>query len=290
MSENHEMLLQDAQKVVTDLLLNKLSESITFHTLEHTQEVVAACETLADFNQLSEEDRYALLIAAWFHDTGYTGGKAQDHESLSNQLVTEFLNAHSTTPEFNEKVFSCINATRMPQDPKTAIGGMLCDADLFHLGTNKFKEKNRLLRAELESFGGQKLSKSEWRKINIRFLEGHSYFTTYGREKLQPIKEAHLDELKQKDKNDGDMKPEKKQKIKDKQKSIIPLSEKQMAESAKAKKEKEKQSERGIATVFRIMAQNQANLSQMADAKANILISVNSIILTIVISTMSTKL
>ena len=56
----------------------------------------------------------------------------------------------------------------------------------------------------------------------------------------------------------------------------------------KAKKAKE--AERGIATVFRIMAQNQNNLSGMADSKANILISVNSIILSIVIGTISTKL
>ena len=58
----------------------------------------------------------------------------------------------------------------------------------------------------------------------------------------------------------------------------------------KKKKEKSNQSERGIATVFRIMAQNQNNLSQMADSKANILISVNAIILSIVISQLITKL
>ena len=58
----------------------------------------------------------------------------------------------------------------------------------------------------------------------------------------------------------------------------------------KRKKVKDNQSERGIATVFRIMAQNQNNLSQMADSKANILISVNAIILSIVISQLITKL
>ncbi|MBC7873385.1 MAG: HD domain-containing protein [Ferruginibacter sp.] len=289
MSENQLLLLQDAQNVVTELLLNKLSKSITFHTLLHTQEVVAACEKLADFHQLADEDRCSLLLAAWFHDTGYTGGEAKDHEILSVEIATGFLTAHAVEKELTEKVIGCIKATRIPQTPGTAIEGMMCDADLFHLGTDDFREKNRLLREELQEFGGQDLSKSEWREVNIRFLEGHKYFTVYGKEKLQPVKEIHLAELKQKHKTDGGMKPSKKDKIRDKQKDIIPLPDKKL-EEAKAKKEKEKQSERGIATVFRIMAQNQANLSQMADAKANILISVNSIILTIVISTLFTKL
>lgn len=45
-----------------------------------------------------------------------------------------------------------------------------------------------------------------------------------------------------------------------------------------------------MATVFRIMAQNHSALSQMADSKANILISVNSIILSIIISSLIDKL
>lgn len=87
-------------------------------------------------------------------------------------------------------------------------------------------------------------------------------------------------------------KPEKKHKEKDKEKTKdkSDAAAVQAAADAKAKKAKENQTERGISTVFRIMAQNQANLSQMADAKANILISVNSIILTIVISVLFTKL
>ena len=140
-----------------------------------------------------------------------------------------------------------------------------------------------MLREELKEFSGREIPKKEWRKINIRFLEGHKYYTVYGKEKLQPVKELHLAELKQKDKKNDDMKPEKKDKEKQKDKDKIAEAAKEAAE-AKKKKEKERQSERGMATVFRIMAQNHSALSQMADSKANILISVNSIILSIIIS------
>jgi len=288
MTENQILILKEAEAVVTDLLTNKLSKSIRFHTLQHTQEVVAASAKLAEDQQIPEDDRYVLALAAWFHDTGYTSGMAKDHETVSIQLATDFLNSHSVSDEIKNKVIGCINATRLPHAPTSAIERIICDADLFHLGTNDFKEKNRLLREELIEFDGKELSKKEWRKLNIRFLESHKYFTSYANEKLDPIKMVHLAALKLKE-NNGDMKPDKKEKDKSKDKDKVAQVAKKTAE-AKAKAEKEKQSERGISTVFRIVAQNQNNLSGMADSKANILISVNSIILSIVIGSLSTKL
>jgi predicted metal-dependent HD superfamily phosphohydrolase len=290
MSENQLLVLRDAQALVTDLLSNKLSKSIRFHTLIHTQEVVAACEKLANAEQLPGDDRYALLLAAWFHDTGYTSGDAKDHESVSIQLAGEFMAAHGADEALKTKVNGCINATRMPQNPATQLEEIICDADLFHLGTDAFKEKNRLLREELIEFGGHDLSKKDWRKINIRFLENHTYFTSYAKEKLKPLKDQHLAELAEKDeKNTGDIKPGKKEKQKEKEKEKAEELSKEAAE-LKKKKDKEKESERGIATVFRIMAQSHTGLSQMADSKANILISVNSIILSVIISALFEKL
>ena len=301
--DNQLPLIQDARSLVTELLTNKLSKSIRFHTLRHTQEVVAASEKLAAHQPLTEDDHLALIIAAWFHDTGYITGSAKDHETTSVQLATEFLTAHAAGEDLKKKVIGCINATRMPQNPTNAIEQIICDADLFHLGTDDFKEKGRLLREELEEFGEKEVSKKDWRKINIRFLEGHKYFTSYAQEKLQPEKEIHLAGLlqkenkidetksdkkekeKHKDKSNDEMKPDKK--IKEKPDNAIMKAE---AAEAKAKKAKENQTERGINTVFRIMAQNQNNLTGMADSKANIIISVNSIILSIVISQLVTKL
>ena len=289
MQENQLMILQEAQTHITGLLTNKLSKSIRFHTLLHTQEVVAACEILAQNQQLSGDDRFALALAAWFHDTGYTGGVAKDHETVSTQLAIDFLTAHSASDDLKRKVTGCINATRIPQSPTNALEEIICDADLFHLGTDAFKEKSRLLREELIEFGGKEVSKKEWRKINIRFLEGHKYFTAYGIEKLQPIKETHLEKLKQKEKNEDDMKHDKKEKDKQKEKgkAVILIPE---AEEAKKKREREKEADRSIATVFRIMAQSHSALSQMADSKANILISVNSIILSLLIGSLIDKL
>lgn len=289
MGDNHLLILQEARAAVTDLLLNKLSKSIKFHTLQHTQEVVAACELMANHYQLAENDRFPLLLAAWFHDTGYTSGDAKGHENISIAIATEFMTARQIDAADMEKVKGCINATCMPQSPTTVIEKIICDADLFHLGTDAFDEKNRLLRQELNDFAGNDVSKKDWRKINIRFLERHEYFTDYAQQNLQPVKDKHLAALLEKEeKTQPNMKPEKKEKEK-KEKVKDPVAEAAAAE-AKLKAQKEKEADRSIATVFRIMAQSNSNLSSMADSKANILISVNSIILSIMITALFEKL
>lgn len=292
MREDQLVVLQEAQVLVTDMLQNKLSKNISFHTLQHTQEVVKACQLLADELRISEDDRFALHLAAWFHDTGYSSGSSRDHEDVSIRLASEFMNARQVAEETKKKVIGCINATRMPQTPENTLEQILCDADLFHLGTSDFDEKNRLLRAELNEFGDNDVSKKDWRKINIRFLERHAYFTPYGKEKLQPVKDRHLAELLEKDNKKPDiMKPEKKEKDKEKQKDKFKdPAEAAAAEEAKKKRDKEKEADRSIATVFRIMAQSHTNLSGMADSKANILISVNSIILSIMMASLFEKL
>jgi len=290
MQENQILVLQEAQAVVSDLLANKLSKNIRFHTLQHTQEVVAASQVLADYLHLNDDDRFALYLGAWFHDTGYTSGTSKDHETVSIRIVDEFMNSRPITDEIKTKVRGCINATQIPQSPGNLLEQIICDADLFHLGTDAFEEKNKLLRQELNEFGENDVSKKDWRKINIRFLERHQYFTSYGKEKLQPVKDRHLaDLLAKEDKKQEIMKPEKKEKIKQKDKGKEP-TDSAAAEEAKKRKEKEKEVDRSIATVFRIMAQNHSALSQMADSKANILISVNSIILSLLIGSLIEKL
>ena len=288
MTENQLALIRDAKTFVTVLFTDKLNKNIRFHTLEHTEEVVAACERMADYYHIPDEEQTALLVAAWFHDTGYTGGQAKDHETLSAQLATDFLATQNVSPETSGKVISCINATRMPQTPTNSLEKIICDADLFHLGTDAFRDKTNLLRKELKNFGDEEITKNDWWKINIEFLQAHKYFTTYGQETLQPIKEVHIKTLIE-ELSDLDDKTKKKKKSKNTDNNIVEAIQIE-DDDKKKKKEKSNQSERGIATVFRIMAQNQNNLSQMADSKANILISVNAIILSIVISQLITKL
>lgn len=290
-------LIQDARQYVTGVFANRVNAAFVFHNIEHTREVVEAATMLADHYNLPDEERLTLLLAAWFHDTGYSGGQAKRHEEMSRDIAGEYLHRKGVSQGLIDRVSNCIMATKWPQCPTNLIEQILCDADLFHLGSDNFYEKTKILRRELNLLFDNKISKKEWRQKNIFFLQQHRYFTDYAKTHMEPVKQAHLQELLGKaEKNEEPVTEEKlmteplDNALKTK---AAPLAEK-LAEKEKKEKDKERErqnrTDRSIGTMFRIMSNNHVNLSQMADSKANIMISVNTIVMSIMVSVLLGKL
>ncbi|MBL7741473.1 MAG: HD domain-containing protein [Chitinophagaceae bacterium] len=288
---NEEILLQDCKQFVTDLFEDKVSRGFFFHNIRHTQTVVKAVEDMAIYYQLQGEDRLAVLVAAWFHDTGYSQGVGSNHEEESVRIAAAYLEKKEIPPAVIEKVSKCIMATKMPQSPNSLIEQIICDADLSHLGTQDFEKESKLLRKEFSSAFNKDISKKDWRKENIQFFQSHRYFTDYGRSRLEPVKQEHLHEMlgheKEKDEKGADEKNKKDKTVKEQH---IPEVKSPVSEKPEKDKQKESRTERGTATMFRIMSDNHVSLSQMADSKANIMISVNTIVLSILVSVLFGKL
>lgn len=272
MNEANSQLLAAARTYVTDLFQHKVNPVFVFHSLEHTEDVVEACSRIADYSQLEEEDRLVLLLAAWFHDTGYAAGQAEGHEDVSVQTATQFLHSKTINESLVQRVASCIQATRMPQSPVTLVEKILCDADLYHLATGDFMARNSLLKKERESLLGHKIDKKEWRKNNVQFLAQHHYFTDYGREALAQKKAENLAALQKK-------KPQKKKPEAEAKEQAFPF----VTDAVKSTRP-DKETERGVQTMFRTTSHNHLQLSGMADSKAHIMITVNSIILSVGVS------
>jgi predicted metal-dependent HD superfamily phosphohydrolase len=279
MTELQEQILAAARHYVTDLFANQVKPEFVFHNLDHTEDVAEACSKMADHYHLNDDDRFVLMLAAWFHDVGYSSGQADGHEEVSMQIASRFLEEHQVDEATRQRVNSCIQATKMPQSPVTLIEKILCDADLSHLASPDYHARNQLLREERESQLRIKIPKKEWRKGNIQFLRQHQYFTDYGQAELEPGKQQNLNELKRKEKK-VDM-------AQDKGEVFPYLPSTNMKPSPKAL---QKNADRGIQTMFRLVSGNHLRLSSMADNKAHIMISVNSIIISIVISVLFGKL
>jgi predicted metal-dependent HD superfamily phosphohydrolase len=272
MNETHSQLIAAARAYVTDIFQHKVKPEFVFHSLEHTEDVVEACSHLANHYHLNEDDRFVLLLAAWFHDVGYSLGQSEGHEEVSAQIAAEFLGSRHVDEGTVQRVVSCIRATRMPQSPVNLVEKILCDADLFHLSTGDFKARNSLLKQERESMLGHKIDKKEWRKGNIQFLENHHYFTDYGQEHLESRKQQNLAQLYKKRNVKKDAEEEAKPAPPE---QVFPYR----TETPEDEKQAQKNAERGIQTMFRTTSNNHIELSSMADNKANLLITVNSIIL-----------
>ncbi len=285
MNEKHEELLADARNYVTEIFTRQVKPHFVFHTLEHTEDVAEACSIMADHYNLDDEDRQVLLLSAWFHDTGYSKGEAAGHEEESSRLAAEFLQGRNIDEAFIQRVTSCIKATRMPQSPVSLVEQILCDSDLYHLATADFKARNALLKQEQEALLGHKISKKEWRKNNIQFLETHQYFTDYGRQKLEPKKHDNLTDIMGK----KDRKEEAK-KIQEEEVFPYVYEENPFSGDKNDMKAQQKNAERGVQTMFRTTSNNHFELSSLADGKANIMISVNAIILSVVLTVLLVRL
>ncbi|MGZ5191619.1 MAG: HD domain-containing protein, partial [Flavisolibacter sp.] len=276
MTESQDQILTTVRQYVTDIYAHKVKPEQVFHNMDHTEDVAEASSMMADHFKLDDNDRFILLLSAWFHDIGYSKGPAMGHEEESIKMATDFLLKKNVDEDVIQRMSSAVRSTKMPQSPVSLVEKILCDADLFHLATEDFKAKHQLLKQEQEFFHEHKISKKEWRKNNIEFLENHKYFTEYGQQVLEPKKRENLQALKKKkgDKKNDD-EPEEDFPY------IYETSPYEPAKSEKNLKEQQKNTERGIQTMFRTTSSNHLELSSLADGKGNIMISVNSIILSV---------
>lgn len=274
MNETNEQLLSAARAYVTDIYHHRVNPGFVFHNLEHTEDVVEACSHMADYYQVGQEDRLVLMLSAWFHDTGYSTGKAEGHEAASIELATQFLQNRNAEDSLVQRVSSCIEATKMPQSPVSLTEKILCDADLYHLSTEDFRARNSLLKQERETVLGHKIDKKEWKKSNIQFLTQHQYFTDYGQQILTPKKLENISIFDNK-------KEVKKKEEARAEENVFPYKSQT---NVKEIEKEQKNTERGVQTMFRTTSGNHFELSSLADGKANIMISVNAIIISVVLS------
>lgn len=179
------------------LFQTKKDDRLIYHNLQHTEQVVKAVVKIANHYQLSDQDFFVVSAAAWFHDIGYLTSFAE-HEARGAESAREFLTAKGLDPAVTEQVLNCILATKMPQHPVSLLEQIVCDADLFHLGGDNFKERNKLMRKEVEAYFDKDIDKNDWRIKTIALFENHHYHTEYCQDLLTAKKLLNLQELKDK--------------------------------------------------------------------------------------------
>ena len=178
-------IIEKSEKYITEKLTRETASESLYHNLRHTERVVNSVVELVEESDVKEDEKETLLVAAWFHDVGYTVGR-DDHEEKSCVIAKEFLSKEDCTSEFIETVLQLIRATRRDYEPKNEMEKMMKDADSSHLAKKSFLTSSELLRVELSSLGIADYSIDEWRKENIRFLNNaHRFYTEYAIENWQ---------------------------------------------------------------------------------------------------------
>lgn len=270
-------ILQISEDHVKNLFKDRLSSVYTYHNLDHTIQVVDKIKILAKEENVNPEDTEDLLLAGWFHDLGYIDD-SENHEEESRKMAEQFLRKHQFDEARIAKIGKLILATDKFYKPTNHLENIIKDADLYHLASDDYFNVCENLRQEIKEVHHQKFSKLQWAELNTAFFAKHQFYTKFARENWQPIKEKNTEKIFAKIK---DLKEDKKEKLsQDKDKALL----------NKKKLEKLESPERGIETMFRVTLNNHTKLSQIADSKANILLSVNAIIISVALSTLIPKL
>ncbi|MFD1063131.1 HD domain-containing protein [Winogradskyella litorisediminis] len=184
-------MIEKVEKYCVEILSGTKIKELPFHNLEHTKEVVQNVKYLCAAMDIDSVETDLLIIAAWFHDTGFL--KAYNgHEAQSKLIATAFLKEQNANESFIDEVCNCIDATKMPQSPTDRLSQILCDADIFHISTPHFFYRKLLLRREWEVFCNNQVSDLEWHQLNLEFLKKHHFRSDYGKQTLEIGKQENL--------------------------------------------------------------------------------------------------
>ncbi|RYY71235.1 MAG: HD domain-containing protein [Chitinophagaceae bacterium] len=269
---DYSQILKNTQDYVSSMYDEYTGECLFFHNLDHTKQVVKRSNEIAAHYELSSRDSLMLFIAAWFHDTGYLFVSPHLHEEKSVEIMKEFATKIQLNQEEIEQIAGCIMVTKNPRKPQSLIQKIMCDADTYHLGTKDFKKHNKKIKEEFNCTGGPGFNIASFNEHTVAFFNEHEFFTDYCRELLNEQKMKNMKKVAKKSKLEGEV-------------ESLHTMESQPGQIVESKG-----TMKGVQTMLRLTSSNHIQLSEMADSKANILISVNAIIISVILTVMLRKL
>lgn len=248
--------IEDIKEYVSQLLGENLSAHIYFHTLSHTERVLAAAKKLSNKAKLSDSDKELVQIAALFHSTGFINSY-EDHLAQSIVIATAYLSSKNYPEEKIVRIERLIEATRADAIPMTGLQKLLRDATTSYVGKKVYFYYMELLRQEREhneeDFNPTDIG---WAKENFQFLQQHTFYTKHARALYQKRKNKNITKAR-------------------KFLNTVKLAEKKRWENFSVAKNK------AALTMFKTSLRNHIDLTAIADQKSNMMLSANALLLTI---------
>ncbi len=252
-------IVNDAEKFVVQLLESGLTPDHRYHHLDHSLFAKEAVLQLGEKYHLEDSDMEALALAALFHDTGFIK-TFEGHEEVSIEIATEFLKERNYPTEQLEKVVSCIDTTKMGVVPLTLLQKIMKDGDFNDFGEETYEDKAINLRHEWEVFKGVKMTDEEWLENNWAFWSNHKFYTGEAQVMFGKAKRQNLKKL---------------------QKTVEKQSKKKKKELTISEGSSILSGNRTAQMIFKTTLRNHIDLTAIADNKANMMLSISALIITI---------
>ena len=261
-----ESLIPAARLHVNQLFQEKQTAAFVFHNFEQTEEVVKTANKLIEEagkeGEWEESAKVKLLLAAYFSHTGYCDPDKSPFEGAS-EFLDSFLREKGISEEERNQTTEILQYAFEAKLPVHPLGNLFHDAYWSFLGKKKFFKMAPLLRLEQEQSGEGTYNLADWEEKLLQLQLDHQFQTRVGREAYGA---RQLDNI------------------------AAQRSELGKAREKTTRQKTGKDFGRGIDTIYRVTLRNHMSLSSIADGKANMIISINSLILSILLTVGGTGL
>lgn len=260
-------LIITTEQFVTNLLTTKLDGKISYHNLNHTLSVRNAAVQIASLSGLSAEEQEIIELTCLLHDVGITE-VYQNHEAASARIGGIFLRAKGFPEEKVTIVEACIAVTNPSARPEGILQEIVRDADYGHLGSDDYSDQLDNLRQEWKAVLGRWDEDNVWYQLNLDFIKNHEYYTPAAKMMFVAMKELNRKKLKK----------------------WVKEGRKSSNTSTKSASRVSIVESRSSQMMFKTALRNHMDLSNLADNKANIMLSVNALIITIAMPVLASQI
>lgn len=278
MKNADKQIIRLAEEKVVQLFASDPGDKLFYHDIDHTRNVVDRVNEIAAHYELPHQDIIVLNLAAWFHDTGHLYTEPLSHEDKSVEVMREWIARYPDWSGLSDEIAAIIMATRFSREPENLAQQIIKDADTYHFGQPEFKKADKLLRKEMTARGLDHML-ADWKRNTLNLLATHQFYTSYCQQLLNAGKEKNINRMKNK--------------IRKEEHGAAVMDSMVPNERASGKNKGSTNRgiiTKGIQTMLRLTSENHMRLSEMADNKANILISVNAIIISVILSVLIRKI
>ncbi len=260
------ILLDNSREQLYEQYSRKSDVRLTFHHYAFGCEWQATLQTIGEASQLESETIRTAQWAAWFYLSGLTSQYAQPVETGSG-IAREFLTGTGWIATEIERVIACLQPLEGAEPAKTVESQLLRDGlQIMHFG-GKMPQGHAAWRLERELCLRERWTDEQWWQWLLRQMLAVRFFFPATRLQCEAALSSNILRIKDR--------------LEEKQQYLF---------SANGHAEMrfyglpERNPGRIIQTYFRTNFNNHIHLNAIADNKAHIMISVNAILMSVVIS------
>lgn len=262
-------------------VLRELDDRLVYHNSGFYIRLSKHIHVVAEANDLSETEIEILDVAAWLSSIVNNTILPEEFQTqLSEDIVKQrvdlgekYLQQINYPEQRVKRVIDVIKA-QLPDLPDDTLVRVFADSHMRDIAIGgRDHVKSYYEELLLLNIG---LSRQSWYDTVLAILDDYNCQTPYGEREIIPKIKLMLDELR----------AEKKELEKQERNALkkeLNISSKELKTLKNDLLKVKGRDDKGVQTMFRTLSKNHYTLNEMVDRKANIMITVNSIILSLVI-------